>query len=298
MHFGDYLKICRQTNNLTQEELAAKLYLFDDIFTGVDTNTISRWERNVISPNYPKQIQIIKFFQQYSKHLLPCMQQIKDINSILCKSGVKYLLGKSKEHIQNMPQEVFRIEDIQINHIRSYKDIKNILKMPHYIFHNLTNNYFDISVKQFENWAIHPSNLFLVATIQDNFYGAFFVLKLKNETYDKIMSFEKNPKDIKESDFADYNQIGSHLLLSFYAYNQPVAKMFFIRYYAHLILNQDYITAIGTTPLLQGAIKLVEKMHIKPIKQNSKLIAYSSTLQDVLLNEDALKMIFPKNCDD
>jgi transcriptional regulator with XRE-family HTH domain len=298
MHFGTYLKICRQNINLTQEELATKLYIFDDTFAGVDTNTISRWERNVISPTYTKQIQIIKFFQQYSKHILPCMHQIKDINSLLCKSGVKYLLGKSQEHIQKMPQDVFRLEDIQINHIRSSQDISKILKMPHYIFHNLTNNYFDISIQQFENWAIHPANLFLVATIYDNFYGAFFILKLKDDIYDKIMTFDMNPKDIQDSDFADYNQSGSHLLLSFYAYNQSVAQMLFMRYYAHLILNQDYISEIGTTPLLQGAIKLIEKMHIKPLSHHDKLRAYSSPLQDILLNEDTLKMIFPKKCDE
>ena len=64
MHFNEYLKQCRENSQLTQEQLVNDLYSFDiDSFRGLDTTTLSKWERSVIKPKLSRQVKIIQYFQ-------------------------------------------------------------------------------------------------------------------------------------------------------------------------------------------------------------------------------------------
>ena len=54
--FGDYLKRLRTEAQLTQKELAVKLNLADPEFASIDSVTVSRWERNITSPNPVKAV--------------------------------------------------------------------------------------------------------------------------------------------------------------------------------------------------------------------------------------------------
>lgn len=64
MQFNEYLKSCREHAGFTQEQLMEELYLFDvDNFSGLDTSTLSKWERDIIKPRLAKQTSILKYFQ-------------------------------------------------------------------------------------------------------------------------------------------------------------------------------------------------------------------------------------------
>ena len=65
MYFGDYLKLCRNSSTLTQEELVSELYEHDiDHFEHLEATTVSKWERNFPLPSTKRQISIIKYFQK------------------------------------------------------------------------------------------------------------------------------------------------------------------------------------------------------------------------------------------
>ena len=86
--------------------------------------------------------------------------------------------------------------------------------------------------------------------------------------------------------------------MAFFAYNDKSSTLLVLRYYAHLIANQDVILNIGAIPLLDGAKKIVQKMNMKYYKEKNveqgTLCSYCATLSDVLINEAVLKMIFHK----
>ncbi len=300
MKFNEYLKSCRQKYNLTQEEMTQNLYAFDDVFKALDIGTFSRWERGVTKPNMQKHISIVKFFQTKSNHILSCFAHTdKDhIEDEICKMGIRNLIGKSKEYILNFPTKSFKVDDICIKHIRNTDDIDKVLKIPYSVIENLTGNVYDLSFEAIKAWALHPSNLFLLSEYKGEFAGILFTLRLKLDTFEKIINFEMDLKDISLNDFASFNEIGCNLPMAFFAYNDKSSTLLVLRYYAHLIANQDLITHIGAVPLLDGAKTIVQKMNMqlykeKNVKQGT-LSSYHAPLSEVLINEAVLKMIFHK----
>lgn len=298
MHFNIYLKTCRTRYKLTQEQLVEELYSFDDAFKGLDTRTLSRWELAQTQPPLAKQVLIVKFFQRYSSHLFPCFYDIENIEEKLCRDGVFNVLGKSKEHIFRFPENAFRVDDITVTHLRSHEQMGELLKISHAIIDSITQNYYGLTVEHLEAWAFHPSNLFIVAQNNSQALGMLNLLKLNPQSYKEILSFKKELRDLKEEDFAKPGEEASIFFLTSYAYNETVASLLLIRYYAHLIANQDSIIEVGSTIVVEGGKKFAERMHLEHLGdrklQNRTISAYSAPLEDVLINPEVLRMIFQK----
>ncbi len=298
MHFNEYLKTCRERCHLTQEKLVQELYNSDNEFLGLNTSTLSRWERGFTQPNLSKQVKIIKLFQKYSTHSFPCFYNKDKIEDELCRVGVRNLIGNSKEHILKFPTSVFTVDNIKISHIRSHEDIELMLSMPQSIIKGITSNYFQIDIEHLKSWALHPTSLFEVAECKEQFFGMFFALRLKPDIFKKIISFEMQIRDITEDDFADFEEEACSLPFALFAYNEKTATLLYLRYYAHLIANQDSILEVGATPLLNGGKKLIEAMHLAHLAdlkvESGTLSSYGAPLKDVLINEDVVKMVFQK----
>ena len=300
MQFNEYLKSCREKYNLTQEETVQELYNFDDIFKGLDVGTFSRWERGATQPNVDKQISILKLLKSKSNHILSCFEGMDKnlIENEICKLGVKNLISASKEHILSFPTKSFKMDYSSISQIRAADDIDKALAMPYSTILNLTGNVYELSFEDIKKWALHPSNLFLLSEYHEQYSGMLFTLRLKPVVFKKLIDFEITPNDINNDDFANFEEMGSNFPIAFFAYNDKNATLLVLRYYAHLIANQDVIESVGTTPLLSGAKKIVQKMNMKHYKdknvEQGVLSSYSANLEDVLLNESVLKMIFQK----
>ena len=300
MKFNEYIKSCRNKYELTQESLAQELYNFDESFAGVDTRTLRRWEMAQTKPSIERQIKILRYFKTLSGHILSCFDTTnrESIESEICKIGIKNLIGSSKEHILNFPTKSFKVEDISIKHIRSAKHIDEVLQMPYAVIENLTDNVYNLSFENIREWALHPSNLFLLSEYKGKFAGILFTLRLKPEVFNNIINFESELKDIRMEDFAQFDEVGCNLPMAFFAYNDKSSTLLILRYYAHLIANQDVIKEVGSTPLLDGAKKIVQKINLK-IHKNKEvpqgtLSSYYAPLSDVLINESVMKMIFRK----
>ena len=230
--------------------------------------------------------------------MFPCFYSLNNVEEELCRVGIKNLIGQSKEHIVNFPTNIFTTGDISITHVRSHDNIELLLKMPQSILSGRADNYFQITTKHLKEWALHPSNLFLIAQTNETFVGMFFTVRLKPEVFKKLLSFEIKVRDISPDNFATFEEEACNFPVAIFAYNEKVASLLYIRYYAHLISNQDTVVEVGTTPLLKGAKKLLEKMHCHYLDDQEidgqTLAAYSAPLEDILINEDVLKMIFQK----
>ncbi len=300
MLFNEYLKNCREKYDLTQEELVQELYSFSDVFEGLDTSTLSRWERGITKPRIDKQIQILKLLQSKSNFILSCFENSDKhlIEDELCKIGIKNLIGSSKEHILNGPTKYFKMKYASVNHIRSAEDIDKALRMPYSTILNLTDNVYELSLETTKTWALHPSSFFIYSQYHEEFAGMFFSLRLKPAIFKKLINFEIKLKEITVDDFASFEDIGCSFPIAFFAYNDKISSLLIVRYYAHLIANQDVIEEVGTSPLLGGAKHIVQNINLKfhknkKVKQGT-LESYSAPLMDVLINESVLKIIFQK----
>jgi len=302
MKFNTYLKNCREHNALTQEELVHSLYSYNiDMFEGLDTSTLSKWERGITQPKASKQVSMIKYFQKESGVVLPCWNtySIQEAEEHICQAGVKNLLGKNKQLVLNFPSDMMQLDDLKVYPVRHSDRMDTLLDINIDLHKNANHPFSQISLEQFKTWALHPSNLFLACEYKNGFSGLFFSLRLKPEVFQKIINFEMKKSELDIEDFASFDEVGSNYMLSFYALNDKVATMLFIRYYAHLIANQTKIKEIGVITALDDVKKVVNNMNLEETKSmitddKVELKSYTQSLSNVLVSENVVKMLFSK----
>ncbi len=300
MKFNEYLKSCRQKYQLTQEELVQELYNYDEDFIGVDTRTISRWEASQTKPSIDRQITVVKYFSAVSGKTLSCFEDYstQEIEAQICKVGISNILGKNRELVLNFPSSYIMADNLKITHLRHSQAIDNTIKIVMRLDKEFTDSYSQILGSDFKEWALHPSTLFLICEVDLQFFGLLFTLRLKPEIFDKIMNFEMQEKDINTSHFATFEEEGCSYFLNFFAQSQKAASLLYLRYYAHLIANQNSISKVGALTMMSEGKKLIERINISHKKDTTidkyKISSYEAPLSDVLINQAVLKMIFQK----
>ena len=302
MHFNEYLKQCRENNHLTQEQLASDLYGYDiDGFEGLDTNTISKWERAIIKPKLSRQVSIIKYFQQRTGVALPCWENysVDEAEEMICKVGMKNLLGKSKELILNFPSAMIGADDLSTYQLRNSAIIDKVIDINIDLDKDFNHKFTGLEAAQFKKWAILPSNSFYYCEYKDQFFGLLFTLRLKPSAFERIMNQDLSEKELENEHFASLEELGSNYIISFFAMNEKAASMLFIQYYAHLIANQKFIKEVGAATLMEDAKKLINNMNLhlhtsKMIGRGLELQTYRETLPNFLACENVVKMILSK----
>ena len=302
MHFNEYLRSCREHANLTQEQLVQELYNYDiENFTGLETSTLSKWERNIIHPQISRQVHIIKYFQTRTNSALPCWEEYSETNAeeMICKAGMRNLLGKSKELVLNFPQKMIGAGDLKLFQLRNSEKIDKIIDITIDLDKGFNHKFSELLPEHFKEWALHPSNSFYVCEYKEQFFGLLFALRLKPEAFRKIIDLEIREKDLKLEDFASFDEMGSTYIISFFAMNEKAATMLFIRYYAHLIANQRTIEEVGVATMMDDARKLLANMHLKEhhsmqLSNGLILQTYKESLSNFLASEYTVRMILSK----
>ncbi len=302
LHFNEYLRSCREHNDLTQEQLVHDLYSHDiEQFKALDTGTLGKWERSITKPKIAKQVSIIKYFQKKTGVVLPCWDKYSsdEAAGLICKAGMRNLIGKSKKHIYNFPSEMMSVDDMHVYPLRTFDRMDALIDMHMPLHQSINHKSLQLSKEQFKEWALHPASLFLACEYKDTFIGLSFTTKVKTEIFDKVLNFKMKRSEITTDDFASFDEVGSNLMLGFYALNEKAATLLFIRYYAYLIANQKYIANIGAVSNSEEAIKLVSNMNLEyhgshMTDDNVKIKGYKQTLFNALASEHVVKMILSK----
>ena len=302
MQFNEYLKQCREENQITQEKLVSDLYIHNiEQFSGLDTKALGKWERNLTKPKVAKQVSIIQYFQNLTGNPLPCWNDytVEEAEKRICQVGMHNLIGKSKKLIYDFPSAMMSTEDMHVYPIRNFDNMDTLIESNMHIHQSSNHPSSQLGREQFTEWALHPENLFLACEHKGTFLGLLFTARVKPEILDKIVNFKMKKNEVNESDFASFNEEGSMLLLSFFALNPKVATLLFIRLYAHLIANQKHFTDIGGITNYDEAKKLVSNMNLQyqnsmTTDDNVKISGYKQSLANVLASEYAVKMLLSK----
>ena len=302
MYFKEYLKQCRKKAALTQEQLVHELYIHDiDIFSALETTTLSKWERGVVTPHVAKQVSMIRFFQKLTKCALPCFEEqpVYDIEASICREGIHNLLGKSKKLILDFPSAVIGVNDLVVYPLRHSPDIDKYLSINIDLDRDFNRNITGLEISHFKAWALNPANQFYICEYNEQFFGLLFTLKLTPEAFEKIIHFELSESALTENDFASFDEPGCSYIISFFAMNEKAASILFIRYYAHLIANQNSIGKVGVMTMMDDGRKLISNMNLvleqeTILNDGAVLESYQSDLYDFLAHERAMKILFKK----
>ena len=302
MKFDEYLRKCRENSSLTQEQLVHALYSHDiGHFETLKTSTLSKWERGVTKPKAAKQLSIIRYFQHLTGKPLPCFENYtaKDAEEQICRVGMQNLLGNSKKLILDFPSSVICTDDLMIYQLRNTEMLDRIIDINVGLDKDFNKDLTQLESEHFKEWALHPSNSFYICLYKEQFFGLLFTLKLKPEPVEKIMSMEIDERDLSVEDFATFYETGSSYMLSFFALNEKAISLLFIRYFAHLIANQDVIEEVGVATMMEDTKKLIRNMNLyhydsKAMTDGLVLQTYRETLFNFLASEYAVKMLLSK----
>ncbi len=307
MQFNEYIRSCRNKLQLTQEQMVDELYSYDiDYFEGMNPSMLSRWEHGSIAPSLSRKTALLRYLQYKTNTAFPCVDEysVAELEDLICQKGVEALIGRKKEYILNLPSVSMSVEDIRVFPLRNFERMEDLIAINEDIHKAFNHPYTQVTLEQFQEWSLHPSNFFVAAEYKNSFIGLFFILKLKPNVYRKIITFQMKKSEITSEHFSSPNEAGSILLLSFYALNNTTAAILFIRYYAYLIANQKQILEIGGITKSNEALKFAESMNLKTVDKvvlddGTFIEARSQTPPEALASEHVIKMLFPKqNCEE
>jgi transcriptional regulator with XRE-family HTH domain len=302
MYFSEYLKTCRESTKLTQEELAERLYGFDtQLFGGLDTGTISKWERAIVQPKLSKQASLIRFFQSLSGIALPCWDHYDadETEAMICQVGMQNLLGRSKELVLNFPSNIMGVDDLKIYQLHDSDMIDKIIDINIDLDKGFNHHLTQLEASHFKAWALNYANTFYYCEYKGQFFGLLFTLRLKPASFGKLMNLELLEQDLSSQDFASTDETGCNYIISFFALNDKAGALLFIRYYAHLIAKQKSIQEIGVAAISEDAKKLIQKMSLPPyasklLDNGVELQSYRETLANFLTSESIIRLILSK----
>jgi len=250
-------------------------------------------------PNTVKQLSIIQYFQKQTNEALPCWENYstEEVEDLICTAGINNIFGKSKQLVLNFPSKMMSLDEIMVYPVSDSSRAETLFELNMDLHRSISHADTQVTYDQFKRWAEHPSSFFIAAEYKGAFAGLFFSLRVKEEVFEKIRNFEMKNRELQENDFASEEEIGCDILLSFYAINQKVATMLFVRHYAYLIANQKSIRHIGVTTVVPEVKKTVENMNLQKVSEKqfedgSSLSFYAQSLGKVLATDYVVKMIF------
>jgi transcriptional regulator with XRE-family HTH domain len=303
MYFSDYLKRCREKYDLTQGDLVIELSHFDEeLFSSLDNVTLSRWELGKSNPSIARQLRAVEYFQSRDDEdlVFPCFDESETemIEKHVCKTGMLNLPGRNKSLILNFPSSI-SIDELSVHQLKDSEMIEEKITIALDLNKEFSRDHSLIDRERFKQWTHSSQNLFLVCEYNKQFFGLLFSLRLKPESFEKLMYFKMTQSDITDEDFAEPDEEGCNFILAFFAMNEMAASLLLIRYFAYLISEQKKILEIGSMSTHKDAIALMESIHLHPCQTKEfgddlTRHSYRATLSDVLVNEMMIRMLFTR----
>ena len=301
MHMGEYIRICREKLGWTQEKLVEELFLYDiDRFGGVDTTTVSKWERGASRPPLRRTQALIRFFQYHLSRPLPCWtaRNEEDAMESLCDGEIAQILGSPKHLVARVPLGIDFSRGVRLMSLRGHPRAEELLEITAMMLETTATPYDRVGETELKRWMNCPDHLFTVVVYRDTFLGLFFSLRLKPESFEKVLAFEKRKWELGEEDWATARERCSILPVAFHALTQPVGTLLMARLYAHLLAHQEEVEAVGFVSSLRETEKVAENMGLRCIGERevgeTRLHAYRGDLYDLFASPLIVKSLFER----
>lgn len=301
MKISEYIQRCRNGLGLTQDALVHRLYLWDDeAFGGIDSTTISKWERGATAPPMPRLQKLVRFFQEKSGLALPCMGSTDEesMTRELMDGEVARVVGRPRQLIGQVPLTIDFSRGFRLASLRGHPRADELLEIAAMMIESSNPDYSKVSVQKLNEWLEYPANLFQVLSYKSAVLGLLFTLRLKSESFDGILNFTKKKEELTHGDFASEEEPASLYALAYYAMSPRIGTILLARLYAHLIAHQETLQELGIVSPLAEVHRIAENMGLKPTQRRETdpgpLIAYRNDLFIVLSSPPVLKSLFEK----
>lgn len=265
-NFGSYLKRRRRDNGLTQDRLALALSCHSTTLGGIDSVTISRWERGTTEPTLERQRHVIHFFQDDADQVLPFRSARPNLLSP--EQSVGYLI----RHYLNSPKLGSKVGTFPEKENRKYEVchlsgsdvddpfIELILDYDHSIFEAGL----PVSHELLHGWIGHSNVLSVVSTKFSHYFGHLIALPLAEDIYWRLIHGEMEEAEIRNSDIVPPEEPHGLYIYSLYGASKIAAALLLIEMAHYAGKYLESIRHIGGLCATSDGARLARSFHLQP----------------------------------
>lgn len=283
---------------MTQEQFVQMLYNFDDdAFAGVDTVTLSRWENGVSNPPQKRKTNLFLAIQEATGQAFPLFDATSEENEARFSNAQGQSLAQpNRSPITHVMSGMIEEEAITLQHFRDLPNKSIMAQLFHAIHFSRSNNALEVAPEHFATLAEHPSAYFLTAMFHDQAFGAILAIKLTESAGDAFFAGELSAKALGEEHFAAADEKGYMAGILFFAYSHNTATRLLMRFYAHLLANQENLLGMGAYVFTTDTQKFLERLgfykQTEAISPQESVHLYYASLNEMAANPHILNMIF------
>ncbi len=299
--FGDYLKKRRKEAGLTQDRLAIALSCYSPVLSGIDSVTISRWERATTEPTSERQREVIAYFHDDVERIFPFRSGRAyrfDQKQAVEYLGRHYLVSpKLGRKVGNFPEQndcTFSVEKISgsENHQRCL-DI--VLEYNNSVYEPLV----PVTKQRLNGWVEHCNRLAMVCLKHGHYFGHMIVLPLKDETFWQLIHARREEASLSLDDIAAPGEPHSLYIYSIHGASRLTVSRLVMEMITYISRYYDQINHIGGICKTNDSARLARSFHLQPVEvgpfypkgqvryqgREVKFVSYANPLAHIL--EDA-----------
>ncbi|CAM3567570.1 helix-turn-helix transcriptional regulator [Parendozoicomonas haliclonae] len=306
--FGDYLKKRRKEAGLTQDRLAVALSCYSPVLSGIDSVTISRWERATTEPTCDRQREVIAYFHDDVEKIYPFRSG--RASRVTSDQAVEYLVRhylvspKLGQKVGTFPEK--EGGHYQIERFNDSPNHQNCLDMIIEYDQSLSASAVPVSHERLGGWIRHSNRLALLCMKHGQYFGHLIALPLKDEVFWQLVHARREEASLSLDDIAAPGESHSLYIFSLYGASRLAAGRLIMEVMTYISRHFDHINYVGGLCATSDGARLARAFHLEPVEvgpispkgqvryqgREVKFVTYANQLAHIL--EDAgLRKLLP-----
>jgi transcriptional regulator with XRE-family HTH domain len=296
---GDFLRLLRQEQGLTQEQLVDHLAFSTKEFEALNAVTLSRWETGTTSPSYKKKRELFKF----------CIKKGwlekgsgRDYIRTQFESLYEPLTGVFQHNYQtliaNVPRLRIPLQEYELQNLRQQDEP---YCYEHIVDIEIASNpagYYTVSPKTLQQRCHHPASFSLLCERKKQHLGHFIMFKLNPDAARHLVHNRLNENHINKTDLCPRGETGSYYIHALYGVNPTIAALLNTEAYLYLFDHMNSIDTISIFSSRKDGMRLARSYGITTIAHGKNKefdftwYGMQSPVEDILFSNTILKLIF------
>ena len=307
-NFGSYLKKRRKEAGLTQDRLAMALSCYSPVLSGIDSVTISRWERATTEPTGERQRQVIAYFHDDVEKIFPFRSSRSQI--LTPDQSMEYLT----KHYLNSPKlgnkvgtfpeaEGCKYSLEKLTPSEAHQSaMEMILEYDHAIFDCAA----PVDRERLCGWLGKCNRLSLVCYKHGNYFGHVIALPLKEEVFWQLVQARREEASIALDDIAELHEPHCLYIYSLYGASRLAAGRLIMELVSYVGRHYDHVNHIGGLCATSDGARLARSFHLEPCEvgpasprgavryqgREVKFVTYAAQLAHIL-EDPGLRKLLP-----
>ncbi|WP_281646556.1 hypothetical protein [Parendozoicomonas sp. Alg238-R29] len=307
-NFGSYLKNRRKEAGLTQDRLAMALSCYSSVLSGIDSVTISRWERATTEPTGERQRQVIAYFHDDVEKIFPFRSSRSQI--LTPDQSMEYLT----RHYLNSPKLGHKIGTFPELEGCQYRLQKLTADPEHHRFLDMIIEYDDAIYEsavptdrdRMAGWINRCNRLSLVCCKYSHYFGHVIALPLKEEIFWQLIQGKREEASISQDDIVATHEPHCLYIYSLYGASRLAAGRLIMEIICYLGRHYDHVNYIGGLCATSDGTRLARSFHLEPYEvgpstprgavryqgREVKFVTYAAQLAHIL-EDPGLRKLLP-----